>query len=374
VVAVPIGAEARALHERALVWDAHMDTLQAPVCEGVDLGVPTAGWPDLGDWRRGGIRVQVFAIWVDTIYGPTWGLRRALQQVDAFHRLCERHPEQIEAARTGADIRRIVKSGRLAGLLSLEGGMAIQNDLAVLRTFHDLGVSSMTLTHSNSIDWVDSSTDVARSNGLSSLGREVVAEMNRLGMVVDVSHVSDQAVRDVLATSNQPVVASHSCAHALHAHPRNLTDSLVRGIAEGGGVVGLNFMSMFLDAEIWRAYLEQGQNLLADLNRPPTIEPAELDREAARRLRTFFAGELPPLSIESLLDHLIHLLAVAGADHVGLGSDMGSPGLAFPTGLESPADFPLITEGMLRRGVPPSTVEKVLGKNFLRVWEEVTRS
>ena len=369
-----VSARARALHDGALVWDCHMDTLQGVVAEGVDLGLPSERWHHLGQWAEGGIRAQVFAVWTDTIYAPHHAARRALQQVDAFHELCARHPDRIELARTAADVRRIARAGKLAGLLSLEGGLSIQNDLALLRTFHRLGVSSMTLTHSNSIDWVDSSTDVARSGGLGERGREVVAEMDRIGMVVDVTHVSDAAVRDVLEASRQPVIASHSCARALCDHPRNLSDELLRAIAEHGGVIGLNFYAAFLDLQTWEATMAARGDLLAQLNTPPVVEPDALDAQAAHRILTFFSARVPVPPFATLVDHLIHLIDVAGEDHVGLGSDLGSPGIPTPPGAGSPADFPRITEALLARGLGESTVRKVLGGNFLRVWETVTRS
>jgi membrane dipeptidase len=374
VTAAAPASRAAALHARSLVWDCHMDTLQGPVTDGADLGAPSARWHHLAQWRAGGIRAQVFAIWVDTIYAPHHAARRALQQVDAFWQLCERHPDLIEAARTAADVRRIARTGRLAALLSLEGGLAIQNDLALLRTFHRLGVSSMTLTHSNTIDWVDSSTDAPRSHGLSPFGREVVAEMNRLGMVVDVSHVSDAAVRDVLATSVQPVVASHSCARAVCDHPRNLPDELLRAIADGGGVIGVNFYAAFVDRLTWDATVAARADVLARLNRAETVAPDDLDRAARERLLGFFAPPVPVPPAARLVDHLMHMVRVAGEDHVGLGSDLGSPGLPTPVGLGSPADFPAITEALLARGLGEAAVEKILGRNFLRVWEAVTRT
>ena len=351
-----------------------MDTLQGAVADGVDLALPSERWHALAQWRQGGVRAQVFAIWVDTIYAPYHAARRALQQVDSFHLLCQRHPDQIELARTAADVRRIVRSGKLAGLLSLEGGMSIQNDLALLRTFHRLGVSSMTLTHSNTIDWVDSSTDTARWNGLNDFGREVVGEMNRLGMVVDVSHVSDQAVREVLAVTEHPVIASHSCAKALCDVPRNLTDELLQAIADQGGVIWVNFYAAFLDRRTWDATVAAHGNLMTRLNSPPVIPPEALDQQARTRTIEFFSARVPVPPFETLIDHLAHLVNVAGEDHVGLGSDLGSPGIPTPVGIASPEDFPKVTEGLLRRGVSDTAVEKVLGSNFLRVWEAVTRS
>jgi len=230
-----VSARARQVHERALVWDAHMDSLQRVLIEGVDLGQKGDAQADLVRWKEGGVDVQVFAVWVDTVYGKYHAARRSLQQIDAFHRLLDKYPDRIELARTGDDIRRIVSGGKLAALLAIEGGLSIQNDLALLRTYRRLGATSMTLTHSATIDWADSSTDRARWHGLNDVGRDVIREMNRLHMVVDVSHVSDETVRDVLEVSTDPIIASHSSVRALCNHPRNLPDALIRAIADAGG-------------------------------------------------------------------------------------------------------------------------------------------
>jgi membrane dipeptidase len=364
-----MNTDAAELHRRALVWDSHMDTVLRAMVDGYEPDEAAPGHADLERWRRGGIRVQVLAIWVDTIYVPHHAARRALQQIDWFLGFVARHADRIAHARSAEDVRRITESGRLAALLALEGGAAIQSDLALLRTFHRLGVASMTLTHSASLGWADASTDAPRSHGLSPFGREVIREMNRLGMVVDVSHTSDATVRDVLAVSRAPVIASHSACRALCNHPRNLDDDLLRAIAAAGGVVGINFYPGFLDDGA-RAALEAAGDLLQTLNRPVAVEADRLDVVAADRHRSFFADtSLPPVPLARLLDHIDHAVAVMGTDHVGLGSDFDGIN-ATPVGLGGVQDFPRITEGLLDRGYSGHDILAILGGNFLRVHEE----
>jgi membrane dipeptidase len=363
-------AHADTLHRRALVWDAHADTLHRALVEGYDPGVRSPGHGDLDRWQHGGVRVQVLAIWVDPIYLPDHALRRALQQVDVFYRLAERYPDRVELARTADDVRRITDAGRLAVLLALEGGAVILDDPAMLRAFHRLGVTSMTLTHSATTGWADSATDTPRWNGLNDLGRDIIREMNRIGMIVDVSHVSDDAVRDVLAVSSAPVIASHSCCRALCEMPRNLPDELLRDIAATGGVVGINFYPPFLDEAARDAMLHGAGDLLRLLNEPVHVDAALLDEVAAQRHAAFLAVDgIPPVAIGRLLDHIDHAVAVAGIDHVGLGSDFDGIN-AVPFGLHGADDYPRITEGLLARGYAEPDVLKILGGNFLRVLEQ----
>jgi membrane dipeptidase len=358
---------ARALHEASLVWDAHMDSLMR-VLAGEDLGVRTEGQADLVRWREGGVDVQVFAVWVDTVYGRHHAARRALQQIDGFHRLLEANPDRVGLARSAADIARLRGEGKLAAVLAIEGGIAIQNDLALLRTFHRLGATSMTLTHSASLDWADSSTDAARCGGLSAFGREVIREMHRLRMLVDVSHVSDDCIRAVLDLSDAPIIASHSSCKAISNHPRNLSDAMLRTIAAAGGVVGINFYSQFLDQAYNDEMGRRSVDLLAMLNAPPPLDPDALDAYADERIRTFWSLRLPRPPFERILEHIDHAVQVAGIDHVGIGSDLDSGAVPTPVGLDSVSDYPRITEGLLRRGYAEADVAKVLGENFLRVY------
>jgi membrane dipeptidase len=367
-----VSARARQVHERALVWDAHMDSLQRAVIDGIDLGQKGDAQADLVRWKEGGVDVQVFAVWVDTVYGKYHAARRSLQQIDAFHRLLETYPDRIELARTGDDIRRIVGRGKLAALLAIEGGLSIQNDLALLRTYHRLGATSMTLTHSATIDWADSSTDGARWNGLNDLGRDVIREMNRLRMVVDVSHVSDDAVRDVLEVSTDPIIASHSSVRALCNHPRNLSDALIRAIADAGGVIGINFYAGFLCQEYADRFNAAHRDLLAELNEPHDLAPDELDAFAADRLRGFWGASLPRPAFSRIAEHIDYIVQLVGPDHVGIGSDLDSGPIPVPEGLDTVSDYPRITEALLHRGYEVSDIEKILGGNFLRVFEAVT--
>lgn len=369
-----VSDRARQVHEHALVWDAHMDSLQRVLINGVDLGRKGDAQADLVRWQEGGVDVQVFAVWVDTVYGKHHAARRSLQQIDAFYGLLEAYPDRIELARTAADIRRIVGRGKLAALLAIEGGLSIQNDLAVLRTYHRLGATSMTLTHSATIDWADSSTDTPRWHGLNEQGREVIREMNRLHMVVDVSHVSDETVRDVLQVSADPIIASHSSVRALCNHPRNLSDALIRAIADAEGVIGINFYAGFLCQEYLNRFNAVHCDLLAELNKPHDLAPDELDAFAAERLRNFYAGSMdlarPPFS--RIAEHIDHIVQLVGVDHVGLGSDLDSGPIPTPLGIDTVSDYPRITDALLRRGYGVGDVEKILGGNFLRVFEVVT--
>ncbi len=362
---------AREIHRRALVIDTHMDTLQRVLVARADIGKrSTEGQADLPRFRDGGIDAQVFSVWVDPVYAPHHAARRAFQLIDAMQQVLDTYPEQIELARTAADIQRIVARGKLAALMGIEGGHAIQNSLALLRTFHRLGVSYMTLTHSNTNDWADSSTDTPRWGGLNALGREVVREMNRIGMIVDISHVSEETIMDVLEVATRPVIASHSSCRALSDHPRNLTDAALRAIAQNGGVVGINFYPEFLDQQYRDRMKALNKDILGGLNRPQPVAPEKLDALAAERLHFVDDPGLPRPPFDRILDHIDHAVRVAGIDHLGLGSDLDV--IATPEGLDDVTDFPKITRGLLARGYREPEIRKILGENFLRVVSQVT--
>jgi len=354
-----------------MVFDAHCDSLQRVLIDGADLGRHPAGQADFRRWKKGGFGVQVFAIWVDTYYVPYHAVRRSLQQFDALYNTLERHPDKVALARNGSEARAIQRKGKLAALVSIEGGDAIQKDLGILRMYHRLGASSMTLTHSRTTDWCDSSTDTARWNGLNDFGREVIREMNRLRMLVDVSHISDDAVRAVLAASKRPVIASHSSCLALCSHPRNLPDDLIRAIAKKGGVVGINFYAEFLDQAYHDEMKRRHRDLLTSLNRPPVLPPEELDRAAAERMRTFFSERLPSPPFERIYEHIDHAVDVAGVDHVGIGADLDSGPIPTPEGFDDVASYATLAKGLSKRGYSDRDVKKIMGGNFLRVWTDV---
>ncbi len=359
------------LHRGALVIDTHMDTLQRVLIQGADLGVRSAsGQSDLPRLKAGGVDAQFFAVWPDPMYAPHHAARRTLQLIDAMYGVLNRYPDRIELARNAGELERIVASGKLAALMGIEGGHAIQNDLALLRMFHRLGVTYMTLTHSNTNDWADSSTDKPRWGGLNDFGRQVVREMNRLGMLVDVSHVSEETVMDVLEVSTKPVIASHSSCLALCNHPRNLSDKALRAIAQKGGVVGINFFSGFVDQKYLDAMNAMQNDILAAINEKKQIAPEDLDRVAAERLKLLDDPGIPRPPFARLLDHIDHAVKMAGIDHVGIGSDLDM--IPTPEGMNDVSDMPKITKGLLERGYREADIRKILGGNFLRVLRQAT--
>jgi membrane dipeptidase len=366
-----IDQQAREIHQKALVIDTHMDTLQRVLVRGADLGQRSAnGQADLPRFKEGGIDAQFFSVWPDPIYAPHHAARRTLQLIDAMYGVLSKYPDRIELARNAADVERIVASGKLVALMGIEGGHAIQNDLALLRMFHRLGVTYMTLTHTNTNDWADSSTDTSRWHGLNDFGRQVVREMNRIGMIVDVSHVSEETVKDVLEVTTRPVIASHSSCFALSDHPRNLSDDALRAISRNGGVVGINFYPEFLDQNYRDRMKAMRKDVVAEINEPHQVPPAKLDGLAAERLSLLDDPGIPHPPFDRILDHIDHAVKVAGIDHVGIGSDLDV--IPTPEGMNDVTDFPKITRGLLERGYSEADIRKILGGNFLRVLRDVT--
>ncbi len=366
-----VDERARRLHADALVVDTHMDTLQRVLMKHADLGIRSNdGQADLPRFKEGGVDAQFFAVWIDPMYAPNHAARRTLQLIDAMQGVIDRYPDRIELARSPADIRRIVGAGKLAALMGIEGGHAIQNDLALLRIYHLLGVSYMTLTHSNTNDWADSSTDKPRWGGLNELGRSVVREMNRVGMMVDISHVSDDTIRDVLEIATKPVIASHSSCRALCDHPRNLSDDLLRAIGQHDGYVGINFYPEFVDQTYLNAVRARQKDVLGELNRTTNLSPEQMDDMAAERAFSFGdSNGMPRPPFDRILDHIDHAVKVAGIDHVGIGSDLDT--IPTPEGLDDVTDFPKITAGLLKRGYKDEDVRKILGGNLMRVFQQV---
>jgi membrane dipeptidase len=285
----------------------------------------------------------------------------------------EANSDRVELARTGADVERIVAEGKIAMPLAIEGGHAIENSLENLQGFHRLGVSSMTLTHNVTHDWADSGGDEARWGGLNDLGREVVREMNRLGMVVDISHVSDSTFFDVMEVTEDPVIASHSGVRAINDHRRNISDEMLRALADNGGVIAIVFVLNYLTPEY-----RDAMNELRAIGRPwwrqmPPVGDLDL-RSAVEHLdasRDWPMENLP--TIDDLLDHIDHAVQVAGVDHVGLGADM-YPRTPSPVGIRGVEDYPNITRGLKDRGYSDEDVRKIMGGNLLRVWKQVTDS
>ena len=284
---------------------------------------------------------------------------------------CQKNADTVELARTGSDIERITAAGKIAMPLAIEGGHAIEDDPELLREFHAKGISTMTLTHNVTHGWADSGGDKARWGGLNDLGREIIGEMNRLGMVIDISHVSDETFFDVLEVTEDPVICSHSGCRAINPHRRNITDEMLRGLAANGGVIAVVFELNFLSQE----YAEATRKLRA-IHRPilakiPPIEDLDL-RAAVSHVQQGMAWPLENRpTIEVLLNHIEHAVKIAGVDHVGLGADM-YPRTPSPVGIRGAHDYPAITAGLKRRGYSDDDVRKIMGGNLLRVWKAVT--
>ncbi|MFC1661355.1 dipeptidase [Gemmatimonadota bacterium] len=362
------------LHRESLVWDCHNDLALRVLYEGLDIGqrLP-AGHVDIPRLKEGGVDVQTVALFVQNfLFGlPGEPSRQARELIAAMLEAIDRNSDRVELARTGADVERIVAAGKIALPLSIEGGHAIENSLENLRDFHSLGVSSMTLTHNVTHDWADSGAGEARWGGLNELGGEVVREMNRLGMVIDISHVSDSTFFDVLDVTEDPVIASHSGVRALNSHRRNMSDDMLRGLAENGGVIAIVFVLNYLTPEY-----RDAMNELRAVGSPwyrqlPEIQDLEL-RIAMDHLD---AARDWPLenhpTLEDVLDHIDHAVEIAGVDHVGLGADM-YPRTPSPVGIRGVQDYPNITRGLKARGYSDEDVRKIMGGNLLRVWKQVT--
>ncbi len=367
-----VSERARQLHIRALVVDTHSDTPQRMVFDGFDLGHRDSdGHVDIPRLREGGLDAPFFSIWVpSSVTGPA-AVKRALQQIDAVREQVRKHPSDLMLATTVGDIRAAHQQGKIAALMSVEGGHMIDDDLGVLRPFAGLGVRYMTLTHFLNNNWADSSTDKPKHNGLTDLGKDVVREMNRLGMMVDISHVSDKTFYDVLAVTKAPVIASHSSCRAICNHRRNMNDDMLRAVAKNGGVVMINFEVSFLSEEhrkatdvqdmtiIERQYAEKcGTNLSCQI--------LTGNREVRQKM---LEGKLPKVTWEKIIEHIEHVMRVAGVDHVGLGSDFD--GATMPLGMDDASMLPRITQALLDKGYAEKDIEKILGGNLLRVMEKV---
>jgi len=368
--------DARRLHFDAIVVDTHADTTPYFERDDWDFGArhdASETDMDLPRIREGGLDVEFWSIYMGEREEPGSAIREALQRIDGVHRMVERHPDQVALAGTVAEIRAAVAEGKLASLMGIEGGHIIESDLAALRSFYRLGARYMTLTHSFHTDWADSSGTTSvpepEHGGLTPFGENVVREMNRLGMMVDVSHVSDETFHDVLAVTAAPVIASHSSCRAVYDHPRNLSDAMLRALADNGGVVMINFYPAYIDAEAGaatRAFFEEHGPTFAAKRE----ELGDGEALAAWRRDFLAANPVPKAPLDVLLDHFVHAIEVAGPDHVGIGADWdGVPSM--PEGLEEVSLLPRLTEGLLARDVPPATVTKVLGENLLRAMAKV---
>src|SRR5437870_4828740 len=376
VTAEDISARAKKLHFSSIVVDTHDDTTQRFLDGKFDRGPRDArGSIDIPRMREGNLSAIFFSIWMPSkITGPE-AVDRALVQIDAVREQVRKHSNDLTLATTAGEIREARKQGKIAALMGVEGGHMINSDLGVLRSFAALGVRYMTLTHSGNDEWADSSTDKAAHNGLTDFGKEVVREMNRLGVIVDISHVSDKTFYDALEVSEAPLFASHSSCRAICDAPRNMTDQMMKDLAAKGGVVQINYHVALLsqefrnaekaDPEINKAISAEVTKRCGDNEGCQLIEGDRLTREYVEQ------GNLPRVEFGKIIEHIEHAVKVAGVNHVGLGSDFD--GANMPYGMEDATKLPKITEALLQKGYSEGDVRKILGENTLRVMTEVER-
>jgi membrane dipeptidase len=377
-----ISAKARAIHESAIVVDTHADTPQRFLDDNFDIGnsdPKDIGHLSLDKAHAGNLGAEFFSIWVDPETNQGHYAKHTLELIDTVYEQAARHPDRMMMAFSVADIERAHKQKKLAALMGIEGGHSIENSIRVLRDYYRLGVRYMTLSWSNTNEWADSSGDiddpkVQHHNGLTDFGKQVVLEMNRLGMMVDISHVADKTFWDAIAASKAPVIASHSSARALCNAPRNMTDDMLRAVAKNGGVVDVNFYSGFDDQAYWDANKAQEKERDAavkeylDKLKTEGKTPSYMDEE---RIQRQWMAKIPRPPFKVLIDQIDHIAKVAGVDHVGLGSDFDGVSGQTPEGMDSAADLPKITQGLLDRGYSAADIHKILGGNVLRVFAEV---
>ena len=379
-----VSAKAMQIHNSAIVVDTHADTPQRFLDGSFDIASTDPNDPvqiTLDKARAGNLGAEFFSIWVEPATNQGHYAQKTLDLIDSVYQQAARHPDRMMMAFSAADIERAHKEHKLAALLGIEGGHSIENDIHLLRDFYRLGVRYMTLSWSNTNEWADSSGDITDAkvqhhNGLTDFGKQVVLEMNRLGMMVDISHVSDKTFWDAIATTKAPVIASHSSARALVNHPRNMTDEMLRAVGKNGGVVQVNFFAGFDDVKFSEASESQAKD------RNAAVEAAIAKKRAAGEKISFldedqvereWLGKIPRPPLSSMIDHIDHIAKVAGVDHVGLGSDFDGVSGATPAGMDSAADLPRITQALLDRGYSADDIRKILGENLLRVFRQVAQ-
>jgi len=379
-----ISARARQIHDSALIVDTHADTPQRFLDQGFDIGSTDPndiGHISLDKARRGNLGAEFFSIWVDPQTNQGSFAKHTFDLIDSVYEQAAHHPDRMMMAFSPADIERAHREHKLAALMGIEGGHSIENDIHLLRDYHRLGVRYMTLSWSNTNEWADSSGDiddpkVQHHNGLTDFGKQVVLEMNRLGMMVDISHVADKTFWDAIATTKAPVIASHSSARALVNAPRNMTDDMLKAVAKNGGVVQVNFFNGFDDEDFRKATEAQAKDQAAAIQKFMDDEKAQgqaVNYMEVDRIEREWLAKIPRPPLKSLIDHIDHIAKVAGVDHVGLGSDFDGVSGATPQGIDSAADLPKITQALLDRGYNAQEIRKILGGNLMRVFREVER-
>src|ERR1051325_2573665 len=374
----PVATDSLSIHRRAIIVDMHADTVQRVIDENVDINQQLSdGHLDAVRAKEGGLDAQFFSIWVEPQLfggGGASAMKRADVQIEAIRNLSVKHPETWELATTADDVRRASADGKIAALMGLEGGYAIDERIENVQRYYDMGVRYMSPAWSVSTSWAGSSGDsVGETRGLNNFGKQVVREMNRLGMMVDVSHVSDKTFWDIVNTSTKPVVATHSGCRAIANVPRNLTDDMIVALTKTGGVVNV----IFYPEHIEPGWSEKKKKVDAEI--APLVERASAEEQgnvaqnklARDRVRSQeYLKRLPPVSVSRIVDHIDHIVKLVGIDHVGIGSDFDGV-QAVPADMTSVADLPNLTKELLKRGYSESDVDKILGGNMLRVMKEV---
>ena len=376
-----------AVHRSAIVIDTHADTPQRFTDENYDLGNPLNGGNlNLDSMRKGNLGAEFFSIWVEpTLYKDHYA-RRTLELIDAVKQQVAKHPDQMIFVATPEGIEFAHRQHKVAALMGIEGGHSIEDSLALLRQYYALGVRYMTLTWSNSTSWADSSGDIDNTSiphtkeGLNEFGKDVVYEMNRLGMMVDISHVADRTFFRTLVITRAPVIASHSAARALCDAPRNMTDDMLRAVAHSGGpnskggVVQVNFYSAFVSQayrDAQKAQKPEVDKAVQDLKDKAKADGKQVTYEEISKVQRQYADRIPRPPLSALIDHIDHIAKVAGVDHVGLGSDFDGVDGQLPEGMDSAADLPKLTAALMERGYSAEDCRKILGGNLLRVFREV---
>jgi membrane dipeptidase len=364
---------AHKLHFSSIVLDTHDDTTQRFFSKHFDLGKRNPeGHVDIPRMREGGMNGIFFSIWIDgRIMGPA-AVQKALDQIDAVHQNIQKYSKDMALCLTAEDVRRAHAQGKIAALIGVEGGHMIGNDIRVLRMFGDLGVRYMTLSHFYNDEWADSSTDKPAHNGLTDFGKDIVREMNRQGILVDISHVSDKTFYDALEVSKAPLIASHSSCRALCNHVRDMSDDMIKALAAKGGVIQINYEKSFIDQAYKDASEKLSGGVVAQFDQFGKVcgddqecfgrKMAEQEKQATAE------GKLPHVSWERIVEHIDHAVKLVGPDHVGLGSDFD--GADMPDGMEDCSKLPKITEALLRKGYSEDDIRKILGGNTLRVMEQ----
>jgi membrane dipeptidase len=376
VFAQNISEKAKKLHFSSIVVDTHDDTTQRLLDDKFNLAERhTDGSIDVPRMRDGGLGAIFFSIWIPSkVTGPE-AVQQAINQIDHVRETVRKDSKDLALATTAAEVREAHKQGKIAVLLGVEGGHMIANELGVLRTFAALGVRYMTLTHMGNTDWADSSTDKAEHNGLTDFGKDVIREMNRLGIIVDIAHVSDKTFYDAIAVSKAPVFSSHSSCRALCDTPRNMTDDMMRALAKNGGVIQINYHIGFLSQEFRsfeKAHPEVEKEIEAEVKKRCADNEGCSLVVGDQLLHEYMnAGRMPKVDWSLIVEHIDHAVKVAGVDHVGLGSDFD--GANMPLGMEDVTHLPQITDGLLKKGYSDGDIRKILGENTLRVMSEVER-